>query len=334
MNGGPGTAWLRRRSVAAVMACIGLLAACGGDGDGGGGDGGGGGAGEPVTLTVGLIPIADVAPLYLGMNQGFFEEENLTIETQFAEGGAAIVPSVISGDYQIGFSNTTSLIIAATQNVPVQIVSQGVLGGSTTDEAWDAVMVAKDSPIRSPQDLEGKRIAVNTLQNIGPVTINTVLDEEGADYSTVEYVEVPFPEMIAALGSGDVDAVFVVEPFVSQGKAEGARTILYPYEQTAPELTVATYFASRQYIEQNGDVVDRFVRAMSKSLEYAQENPDEARDVVPEYTEIPPEAAEAMTLPQWSSDLNEPTIERTAELAEQYGFIEEQPDLGELIHEE
>jgi NitT/TauT family transport system substrate-binding protein len=335
MNGGPGTAWLRRRSVAAVMACIGLLAACGGDGDGGGGNGGGGGGDEaPVTLTVGLIPIADVAPLYLGMNQGFFEEENLTIETQFAEGGAAIVPSVISGDYQIGFSNTTSLIIAATQNVPVQIVSQGVLGGATTDEAWDAVMVAKDSPIRSPQDLEGKRIAVNTLQNIGPVTINTVLDQEGADYSTVEYVEVPFPEMIAALGSGDVDAVFVVEPFVSQGKAEGARTILYPYEQTAPELTVATYFASRQYIEQNGDVVGRFVRAMSKSLEYAQENPEEARDVVPEYTEIPPEAAEAMTLPQWSSDLNEPTIEKTAELAEQYGFIEEQPDLGELIHEE
>ena len=41
-----------------------------------------------------------------------------------------------------------------------------------------------------------------------------------------------------------------------------------------------------------------------------------------------------MTLPQWSSDLNELTIERTAELAEQYGFIEEQPDLGELIHEE
>jgi NitT/TauT family transport system substrate-binding protein len=334
MNGGPRMGGLRRRSVAAVMACIGLLAACGGNGDGGDGDGGGGGAQEPVTLTVGLIPIADVAPLYLGMNQGFFEEENLTIETQFAEGGAAIVPSVISGDYQIGFSNTTSLIIAATQNVPVQIVSQGVLGGETTDEAWDAVMAAKDSSIRSPQDLEGKRIAVNTLQNIGPVTINTVLDEEGADYSTVEYVEVPFPEMIPALGSGDVDAVFVVEPFVSQGKAEGARTILYPYEQTTPGLTVATYFASREYIEQNGDVVDRFVRAMNKSLEYAQENPDEAREVVPEYTEIPPEVAEVMTLPQWSSDLNVSTIEMMADLAEQYGFINEVPDLSDLIREQ
>jgi NitT/TauT family transport system substrate-binding protein len=104
--------------------------------------------------------------------------------------------------------------------------------------------------------------------------------------------------------------------------------------QTTPNLTVATYFASRQYIEENGDVVDRFVRAMNKSLEYAQENPDEARDVVLEYTEIPPEAAEAMTLPQWSSDLNLPTIEMMAELAEQYGFIDGQPDIGELIREE
>jgi NitT/TauT family transport system substrate-binding protein len=318
------------RVVVCALAVIGLLAACGGDD---GDDAGDGAGARSVTLTVGVIPIADVAPLYLGMDQGFFEEENLTIEPQFAEGGAAIVPSVVSGDFQIGFSNTTSLIIAATQNVPVQIISQGVLGGATTDEAWDAVLVGKDSPIRSPRDLEGKTIAVNTLQNVGPLTINTALDEEGVDYSTIDYVEVPFPEMNAALEAGDVDAVWVVEPFVTQGKAAGSRAILFPYEQTTANLTVATYFASRQYIEQNGDVVDRFVRAMNRSLEYAQENPDAARDIVLEYTEIPPEAAEAMTLPQWESDINLPTIETTAQLAEQYGFIEEQPDLSELIRQ-
>ena len=323
---------LRRwRALVAVVACIGLLAACGGD-DGNGGEGGGGDAG-PVTLTVGVIPIADVAPLYLGMSEGFFEEENITIEPQFAEGGAAIVPSVVSGEYQIGFSNTTSLIIGATQNVPVQIISQGVLGGATTDEAWDAVLVAGDSPVRSPQDLEGRTVAVNTLQNVGPLTINTALDQEGVDYTTIDYVEVPFPEMNAALDAGRVDAVWVVEPFVTQGRGQGARAVLFPYEQTTPDLTVATYFASRQYIEENGDVVERFVRAINRSLEYAQENPEEARDIVLEYTEIPPEAAEAMTLPQWSPDLNLPTIERTAELAEEYGFIDEQPDLDELIHE-
>jgi NitT/TauT family transport system substrate-binding protein len=317
----------------AAVAAVALLVACGGDeGEDAGGDGAE--EGQPVTLTVGVIPIADVAPLYLGMSEGFFEEENITIEPQFAEGGAAIIPSVVSGDYQIGFSNTTSLIIAGTENVPVQIISQGVLGGATVDEAWDAVIVTEDSPIESPDDLEGRTIAVNTLQNIGPLTINTALDQEGVDYSTVDYVEVPFPEMNAALEGGDVDAVWVVEPFVTQGTSQGARTILFPYEQTTPDLTVATYFASRQYIEENPDVVDRFVRAMNRSLEFAQENPDEVRDVVLDYTEIPPEAAEAMTLPQWSPDLNLDTIERTAELAEEYGFIDAPPDLNELIREQ
>ena len=323
------------RPIVLMMAVMLTMAACGGDeGEGNGNGAGDDGEPEPVTLTVGVIPIADVAPLYLGMSEGFFEEEGITIEPQFGEGGAAIVPSVLSGDYQIGFSNTTSLVIASTQNVPVQIISQGVVGGASEDEAWDAVLVAKDSGIESPADLAGKTIAVNTLQNVGPLTINTALDAEGIDYSSVNYVEVPFPEMNAALESGDVDAVWVVEPFVGQGLAAGSKAILFPYEQTTPNLTVATYFSSTDYIAGNEDVIDRFVSAMNRSLEFAQENPDAAREVVLEYTQIPPEAAEAMTLPQWGSDLNVDTIELVAELALEYGFIEEAPDLGQLIREQ
>jgi NitT/TauT family transport system substrate-binding protein len=326
------------RLIVVVLAALALLAVgCGDDDDdGGAGTGGGDGGAEqaaPATLNVGVIPIADVAPLYLGQEQGFFEEENLTIEPQLAEGGAAIVPAVVSGDAQIGFSNTTSLIIAGSQNVPVQIISQGVVGGASEDEAWDAVLVKKDGPIKSAEDLAGKTIAVNTLQNVGPLTINTALDSRGVDFGSVKYVEVPFPDMNAALDQGRVDAVWVVEPFVTQGKGMDHVPVLYPYEETEPNLTVATYFASRQYIEENGDVVDRFVRAMDKSLEYAQSNPDEVRQIVLDYTEIPPPAAEAMTLPQWTADLGLPTIEKTAQLAQEYGFVEEEPNLDELIRQ-
>src|SRR5215210_6744992 len=109
-----------RRLLLLIAVLCALLAGCGDDGGSGGGGGGDGGEPEAVTLKVGVIPIADVAPLYLGVDQGFFEEEGLTIEPQLAEGGAAIVPSVVSGDYQIGFSNTTSLIIAGSKDVPIQ----------------------------------------------------------------------------------------------------------------------------------------------------------------------------------------------------------------------
>jgi hypothetical protein len=89
------------------------LGACGGGDD----DAARGSGPEPATLKVGVIPIADVAPLYLGMDKGFFRQERLTIEPQLAEGGAAITPAIVSGKLQFGFSNTISLLIAASKHL-------------------------------------------------------------------------------------------------------------------------------------------------------------------------------------------------------------------------
>jgi NitT/TauT family transport system substrate-binding protein len=323
---------LRIATLLVALACAAGAAGCGDD-DGNGGGGGGGGEAGPTTLKVGVIPIADVAPLYLGMKNGFFDEVQLKIDPQLAEGGAAITPAVLSGDFQIGFSNTISLLIAASQDLPVQIISQGVLAGKTEEEAWADLLVLKDGPIKEPQDLEGKTIAVNTLKNICEVTIKASLEPEGVAVDTLKFTEVPFPDMNAALESKRVDGACVVEPFVSQGKAGKARGIDPFYVRTAPDLTVATYFTSTQYAEQNGDVVDRFVKAMNKSLTYAQSHPDEVRQVLLDYTEIPPEAVEQIKLPIWRPDLNEPTIEKLSELSLKYGLIEEQPNLDELIRD-
>jgi NitT/TauT family transport system substrate-binding protein len=322
---------LRVAMLLLALACAGGVAACGDDDDGGGG--GGGGGGEPTTLKVGVIPIADVAPLYLGIDKGFFKDEQLTIKPQLAEGGAAITPAVVSGDFQIGFSNTISLLIAASQDLPVEIISPGVSGAASEKDAWDDLLVPKNGPVKTTKDLEGKTIAVNTLKNICEVTIKASLEKDGVDVSTLKFSEVPFPDMNAALDAGRVDGACVVEPFVSQGKAGKSKGINPFYERTAPNLTVATYFASKQYAEENADVVDRFVKAMNKSLAYAQSNPDEVRKVLLDYTEIPPEAAEAIKLPVWRSDLNEQTIEQLSELTKKYGLIEEEPDLNELIRD-
>jgi NitT/TauT family transport system substrate-binding protein len=325
----------RRRAIAALAALVTaamVLAACGGDDSSGGGGGGTGTqAAKPVTLNVGVIPIADVAPLYLGIKKGFFEAEKLTVEPQLAEGGAAIVPSVLSGDYQFGFSNTASLVIAASKKLPVQIVSQGVLGAASPDEAWDAIVVPKGSDIKTAKDLEGKTVAVNTLNNIGPLTINNWMEKNGGDYRKIKYVEVPFPDMGAALEAGRVDAAFAVEPAYSGAVAAGGRPLFHSYEEMAPNMTVATYFASKQYIAENKDVVERFQRAMTKSLEYAAKNEAEVRAVIGEYTKIPPEVIEKIHLPTWRPDLNEPTIQAVAELAKKYGFVKEAPALDDFI---
>lgn len=313
--------------VAALIAamCIFVAVGCG--------SGGGGKvkAGQPATLKVGTIPIADVAPLYLGIKKGFFKQEKLTIKPQPAQGGAAIVPTVMSGSDQIGFSNVTSLIIAASKGLPVQIVSQGVLAASSPAHAWDALLVPKGSPITNAKQLEGKTIAVNNLKNVGPLTINTALAGMGVDYKKLKYIEIDFPDMPAALASHRVPAAWMVEPFVSQAEAQGARPLAHPFEQTASSLTIAGYFANKKYIQQNPDVVKRFTKAMRRSLSYAQAHPAEVRQIVPTYTKIPPQAAKHMSLPQWKPDLNVPTISRTEQLAKKYGWIQSTPSLNDLI---
>jgi NitT/TauT family transport system substrate-binding protein len=321
--------WLVALGIAAALALVAV--GCGDDEEESGGGGGGGEAAETTTLRVGVIPIADVAPLYLGIKQGFFEQQNLEIEPQLAEGGAAITPAVLSGDFQIGFSNTVSLLIAASKELPVTIISQGVLGGKNEEEAWADLLVLKDGPIKEPTDLEGRTIAVNTLKNICEVTIRKSLADMGVDDTKLKFAEVPFPDMNAALEANRVDGACVVEPFVSQGKAGKARGIDPFYVNTAPDLTVATYFTSKQYAAENADVVERFVTAMEESLDYAQANPDAVRDILLEYTQIPPEAVENIKLPQWRRDITTDTVELLSQLSLEYGLIESEPDLAELI---
>jgi NitT/TauT family transport system substrate-binding protein len=327
---------VRRTSLTAVVAVMSALAlafavaACGDDEEEGGGQPSGGGA-EQVTLNVGLIPIIPVAPVYLGIEKGFFEEENLKIEPQLAQGGAAIVPAVQSGDQQIGFSNSVSLMIAQTQGLPVKVVAPGETSPADAADDNSAVMVPKDSDIRSPKDLEGKTIGVNTLQNIAGLTVEASLAKEGVDTKSLKLVEVPFPEMQKTTEGGQVDAGFFNEPFTSQAKSAGLRTIVNPYAATGADLPIAPYFAMSDWIEENGDVLERFQRAMEKATQYAIDNPGEVRKILPTYTEIPPEATENMGLPHLSTELDPEPFERLADLAQRFGYTEEKANVSELL---
>lgn len=315
----------------AALALLTPLAACGGDdsGDGGGG-GGGGGEQEVRELRVGVIPIVDVAPIYLGVEQGFFEEQGLEVELVPGSGGAAAVPGVVSGDYDFSFGNVTSILLAGSEGLPLRVVANGV--SSTGDPATDfsAVVVPGGSDVQSVADLEGKRVAVNNLKNIGEVTIRKGIEDAGGDPSNVEFVELPFPEMPAAVAGGNVDAAWVVEPFVTVATGQGARAVFYPFAEPIEDLTVATYFTLEPTIQEDPELVDAFQAAINESLEYANSNPDEVRRILLTYTQIPEAAAQSIRLPSWPQEVNWDSVETVAELMADFGITEEAADVDSL----
>jgi NitT/TauT family transport system substrate-binding protein len=315
------------RTLAAVCAVAAAFttAACGSDAEKPSG-----GAAKPVTLNVGVLPIADLAPLYLGMDQGFFEQEKLTIKPAVAEGGAAVVPAVMSGDNQIGFSNVTSIMNGKAQNLPLKVLAAGVSGAASEDKAWDALLAPKGG-VTDLKQLEGKKVSVNTLKNLPEVAVRNSLEKAGVDVSKVEFVEIPFPDVGAALESKRVDAAFAVEPFVGSALAAGATKLAEPFEELAPNLTIAEYFTTEKYASENADVIERFKRAIDKSLDYAQQNPDEVRRIITTYTKTPQEAADKMALPTWSADVNGEAMSSLVDLSKKYGVLKGDVDVDSFV---
>jgi NitT/TauT family transport system substrate-binding protein len=287
--------------------------------------------GQPDKVNVGVIAIVDVAPIYLGKEKGFFSNRDIDLTLTTAQGGAAIVPAVLSGQYQFGFSNTISLLLGKSQNAPLKVVSNGNNSTGVEDQDFAGLFVKADSPIRSPKDLVGKTVAANTLKNIVETSVKSSVKKDGGDAAGVKFLELPFPEQVPALQAGRVDAIFVVEPFQQAAVAAGARKIASSYVDAAPDLTVAMYFTSQQLISTNQDLVTRFTEAMKESLAYADGHPEEVRDVLGTYTKIAPEVREALILPKWPPDVNRASVEALADLAVADGLMAQKPDIAALL---
>lgn len=313
----------------AVGAVLVAASACGSSGGSGASDKGT--SSEATTVKVGIIPIVDVAPLYLGQKKGFYTRHGLKLSLTTAQGGAAIVPGVVSGQFQFGFSNMTSLMLARSRNVPVQAVVNGVASTGLPGKDFGAITVKKGSSLTSAKELEGKKVAVNTLKNINETAVRASIRKAGGDPSKVKFVELAFDQMPAALDSGQIDAAMVVEPALATVKSQGGTEIASSMVDVAKDLTVAMYFTSTRYEQQNPAVVQRFREATAESLAYADAHPDEVRDIVTTYTKIPAAVLAKVTLPKWPAQPNRASIEALERLGRQDGLFTTAPDLDGLL---
>jgi NitT/TauT family transport system substrate-binding protein len=332
-----------RRTLSAAIAAAALLltAACGGGGSSTDADaaatpaaGAPSSAAAPATpdkVTVGVIPIVDVAPIYLGKEKGFFTEQNIDLELVKESGGAAAVPGVVSGQFQFAFGNVVSLIVARAQGIPLKAIADGNASTGKEGADFSGVVVPADSPIKTAADLEGKTVSVNNLKNVGDTTVRAAIRKAGGDPAKVKFVELGFPDMPAAIANKRVDAAWVVEPFLTVAKSQGARVIAWNMVDAAPGMEVAVYATTEKMINEKADLTKRFTAAIEKSLAYAESHPDEARAILLTYTKIDDAASKALTLPAWPSAINKESVQTLADLMLGDKLIDKKIDVTELL---
>lgn len=224
----------------------------------------------PTRLRVSVIPVLDVAPLHAAIREGYFAAEGLEIDTSTTAGGATGLPGLVAGQFRVVFSNCVSIMLGIREGLDFRFIS-GAAGAGLQPPDSMAILARKGSGIATGRDLEGKRMASNTRNNIVWLRGVAWVDKTGGDWRRVTTVEVPFPQMADALAGGQVDAAVFSEPFVAaalQTHGDRLERIGWPINETAPGSTIAQYVAMADDITRNAEVFDRFARALHRGADW------------------------------------------------------------------
>jgi NitT/TauT family transport system substrate-binding protein len=311
--------------VALAVSVAFALAACGG-----GSDDKPAKDGEMRAVSIGMLPITPTGAMQVGIDQGFFKKRGIDLKIETAQGGAALIPGVMSGKPQFASSNPVSLLTARDKGLDLKVISHW----SSEPEEGDGingVVALKDSGITSAKDLAGKSVAVNTLKSMGEVTIREAVRKDGGDADKVKFVELGFPDMPAALEAGNVDAVWVPEPFMSGLVKKGEHLVGYTSKDSVPGLPTQFIFTSAQMMKSDPKLVADMTAALEETLTYADENPDQVRDAAAKLTKMDRGLLDTIKIDSFGTDLRLAQVNKLGELMQQDGLIEKPADVKGLM---
>jgi NitT/TauT family transport system substrate-binding protein len=283
---------------------------------------------EKTTITVGMLPIQDAAQLKVAIDKGYFAAEGLTVNMQMLGGGAEAVPKLQSGNLDLAVGAWVPFFQAKAGGFPLHIVADAFQTASGTHQ----IIVAKDSPIHSVQDLTGKKMAVNAKHNLATLLVQGTLQPQGVKLDEDKsFVAVPFPNMQAALKNGSVDSAQCVEPFCTLAEqAIGARMIADLGTGPLADFPVGGWVSTESWAKKNPNTEAAFRRAIIKAQKDLTDRQVLAQ-VLPTYTTINTQTAAALKAGVYPTSLDAARLQRVADVMKQYGYLDKPIDVKSLV---
>jgi NitT/TauT family transport system substrate-binding protein len=283
---------------------------------------------EKSTLTVGMLPIQDAAQLKVAIDKGYFRAEGLTVKMQMLGGGAEAVPKLQSGNIDLAIGAWVPFFQAKAGGFPLHIVADAFQIASGTHQ----IIVTKDSPIRTVQDLVGKKMAVNAKHNFATLLVQGTLQPQGVKLDEDKtFVAVPFPNQQAALKNGSVDSAQCVEPFCTQAQqAIGARMIADLGTGPMADFPVGGWVSTESWSKKNPKTEAAFRRAILKGQKDLAD-PQVLVQTLPTYTQIDAKTAATLKRGVYPTSLDANRLQRVADTMKQYGYLDKPIDVKSLV---
>jgi NitT/TauT family transport system substrate-binding protein len=251
---------------------------------------------QKTELRVAYIPVVTWLPMLVAYDAGIFEKNGLTVTlTKFPN--ITNLPQTLGKQFDLVPTTAPDVLNAVASGLNLAAVA-----GETVETAANKsfqVIVRADSGINSPKDLVGKRLASPGIGSVMHIAVLHWVKEAGGDPSTVNGVEVPFPNMMDQLKAGRVDAAEPLEPFVSQMLGAGFKSLGDPLLAVADPVLFPFWIADADWARAHRDVLKRWVVSLQAGLQLIKSDDTGARAVLAKYSGLPEPVVAKIPMPQF-----------------------------------
>jgi NitT/TauT family transport system substrate-binding protein len=286
-------------------------------------------ADDPNAIRVLAVPIDLYAQAYYAQDLGLFKAAGLNVEITTLANGGVTATALAGGSGDVGVTNTVQVATAIARGLPLTIIAGA--GLYSTRAPSTAIVVTKASPLRTAHDLEGKTLAVAALNDQSTVALKKWMTDNGADYKKVRMIELGYPEMIAALPAGRVDAAMLAEPWQTTARNGDDRLFAKPFDSIAPEFNIGVWATTRAWAQAHPDLVKRFAGAIYAAAKWANTHHAESAPILAKYAKADPKVIGGMIRVLQSTDLTTNHIQPALDAAFQFQQMDRHMSAAEII---
>ncbi|MBI4494255.1 MAG: ABC transporter substrate-binding protein [Chloroflexi bacterium] len=211
-------------------------------------------------------------PVFLGLEKGYFEQEGITLEVYEGKGSATTVKLIGADQGDFGQADYGTMAAAIGEGVPVK----GIFAIAQRNPRGVAVL--EESGIREPKDLKGKTVAM-VAGGAQAIMLPAFLAANGLREDDVKFVSMASAQQQPALFGKKVDVIFswaTNSPIEYAAEQEKIKVRRLAFADYGVNLLSTGLLASNKTISERPELAKRFIRAISRSWEAAQREPEEA----------------------------------------------------------
>jgi len=237
---------------------------------------------EKVTVRFTWKLKGEYAPLFVALDKGYYKSEGLDVELAEGSGAQTVLKLLASGNEKFGYGPAVSAAQAVSQGLPVKVVAL------YQTRAPMGVISFPDVPLKTPKDLEGKRLAISVGETfgdmLGPFTrINHV------DIGKIQQIQMDASARSTQFLTRKIDimSVYLSNELPQVEKRAGVKFNVLKVSEFGLNLLGASMIVGNAFAEQNPEIVKKLLRATAKGYRDAMANPKEAAKLMAKYMKVP-----------------------------------------------